>query len=413
MKHNFQHKMKTFTCSVNKIVLGLGLASLCTVLQAQEVYTNGFEGIETGLANDSVIKGDWSSRYAKGPDEGRVTITNSGVSGKAARILYPAGGNQSSRSGATWETDIQVSADELYMAYWVKFDADFQFVKGGKLPGLAGSTSFPYGDNDFTTRLMWREEGKLEFYLHGFKLNNEEGSEPYRVFWDDFGEHARVIPGQWHHIEIRQRLNTPGMRNGRLQGWLDGVLMIDDSSNSGVRDGGQSSTKINQLYFSTFFGGSSAPASQWQPTQDVYATFDDFIVSTQRIGMGGSIPDPSPDPDPIPDPIPDPDPIDETPDEGANGTCVPVDVVNSKIEINLGSANCIEFSRDLSERRLAVWDSDLANACDFRGSLSAANGSGALVVPDNYEATQSVSGRLFNVVNASGNSCRLMKIRAW
>ncbi|WP_395339444.1 polysaccharide lyase [Ningiella sp. W23] len=479
---------------------GLAAVLLLSVVnaQAQVVYTNDSEGLPLGLVNDDAIKENWDSRYAKGPDEGRVSIVNDAITGKGLRILYPAGGNQSSPSGATWETDIQISADELYMAYWVKFDADFQFVKGGKLPGLAGSTSFPYGDNDFTTRLMWREGGKLEFYLHGFQLDNNEGSEPYRLFWDDFGEHARVIPGQWHHIEIRQQLNTPGQLDGRLQGWLDGVLMVDDSSNSGVRDGGQSNTKINQLYFSTFFGGSSAPASQWQPSSDVYANFDDFIVSTQRIGINGEIPDTPPsnlspsvtftspsgnlsvdegysasfsvsasDSDGAIDNVSlfidgslirqinsapfiwgagsgdDSSELDglgagayevlavATDDDGASSTdafiltvnsgasggsddtCIAVSVANVKTEINLGSAGCIEFSQDLAGRRLAVWDSDNTGACDFRGSLSSQNGSGSLVVPDNYEATRSVSGTVFSVNNVSGNTCRQMKIRAW
>ena len=457
----------------------------------------------SGKVNDKDIKTAWATRYAKGPDEGRVTIVNDAVLGKAARVKYPAFGNQSTPSGATWETDISFSANELYMAYWVKFDNDFQFVKGGKLPGLAGSTSFPYGDNGFTTRLMWREEGKLEFYLHGFEINNEAGAEPYRLFWDDFGQHAKVIPGQWHHIEIHQQLNTPGSRNGRLRGWLDGVLMVDDSSNSGVRAAGQSNTKINHLYFSTFFGGSSSPEIQWQPIEDVYANFDEFTVSTQRIGFDGDTPDQPPSNNAPQVNIDNPTTnlsLDEgyslgvsalasdtdgfiqnvklfiddqlirqinsapftwgnkssansaeldglnagtydvivvaTDDDGAtdndsfvltvtdndsddssgdspSGECLAVTVANTKYEIDLSNYDCVEFNQNLNGRRLAVWDSDVANACDYRGSLSSANGEGSLVVPDNYEATRSVTGTIFNVSNSSGNNCRLLKVRAW
>ena len=75
-------------------------------------------------------------------------------------------------------------------------------------------------------------------------------------------------------------MNTPGKRNGLLRGWLDGELVCDDKDNSGVRGVGHGSTKLNHLYFSTFFGGSSAPVSQWQPKKDVFANYDDFIVST-------------------------------------------------------------------------------------------------------------------------------------
>lgn len=248
-------------------------------------YAAGFDDLPLGLVNDEQIEESFDSRYAKGPDEGRVRIVSDGHRGRAGRVTYPAYANQSSPSGATWETDLTMEAERLYLSYWVKFDRDFQFVKGGKLPGLAGSAGSPSGANEFTTRLMWREDGKLEFYLHGYQVDNRRGAEPYRVAWDGLGRHARVRPGQWHHIEIQQVLNTPGRRDGRLLGWLDGRLRINDTDNSGVRGPGQAATKLNQVYFSTFFGGSSAPESQWQPTRDVHATFDEFVVGMSRGGV--------------------------------------------------------------------------------------------------------------------------------
>lgn len=274
------------------------------------IYSNGFETMNTGLADDRAIKSNWATRYAKGPDEGRVYIsdsdTNSGS--RAAKITYPKEGNQSSPSGATWETNIDINSEELYMSYWVKFDSDFEWRHGGKLPGLAGmDVPFPYSDNNFTARLMWREDGKIEFYLHGFNINNSQGAEPYRLYWDDFGGHAQFQKGKWHHIEIHVKLNTPGKRDGLLEGWLDGELRCRDKDNSGVRAAGQTNTKLNYMYFSTFFGGSSdqknpdgtvTPAGEyWGPTKDVYAYFDDFILSTERIGINGEIPEDDTTPD--------------------------------------------------------------------------------------------------------------------
>jgi hypothetical protein len=154
----------------NSFSLAFGLLfSAASLVNAQVIYSNGFEGLALGNASDQDIKTTWSTRYAKGPDEGRVKIIAGGHTGKAATIKYPAFGNQSTPSGATWETDISHSGDELFMSYWVKFENGFDFVKGGKLPGLGGSTDFPYGSKGFTTRLMWREGGKLEFIYTGTK----------------------------------------------------------------------------------------------------------------------------------------------------------------------------------------------------------------------------------------------------
>ena len=379
----------------NSFSLAFGLLfSAASLVNAQVIYSNGFEGLALGNASDQDIKTTWSTRYAKGPDEGRVKIIAGGHTGKAATIKYPAFGNQSTPSGATWETDIGHSGDQLYMSYWVKFENGFDFVKGGKLPGLGGSTDFPYGSKGFTTRLMWREGGKLEFYLHGYEINNSSGAEPYRLFWDAAGYHASVTTGKWHHIEIRQKLNSPGKRDGILQGWLDGQLVCSDSDNSGVRGAGSSNTKINHLYFSTFFGGSSAPQSQWQPKKDVFASFDDFIVSTKPIGMSGQVGSTS---------------SSSSSSSATSSQCL-VLTMGTAHEVNITNNNCVQFDANLAGKTLAVWGSDANSTCDFRGNLISIDGSGVLNVPDNYEAATNITGNKVKIEPSNG--CKFLKIRA-
>jgi hypothetical protein len=141
---------------------------------------------------------------------------------------------------------------------------------------------------------MWREDGKVEFYLHDYGMPNALGETPYRHWWDKGGQ-RQFIPGTWHHIEIQVKLNTPGLLDGELRGWFDGQLAFEDTnSNVGVRAIGQEDRKLNCFFFNTFFGGSSAQTVDgveipghiyWGPTQEVYANFADIQVSTNRIGM--------------------------------------------------------------------------------------------------------------------------------
>jgi hypothetical protein len=413
--------LKIITKTSLHLGIAVALSSSLVIGEAYSeiIYANGNDGLPLGLVSDDQIKTNWRSRYAKGPDEGRVEVVSDAQSGNGLRIKYPAFGNQSSPSGATWETDLRTSKDEMYLSYWVKVDADFDFVKGGKLPGLAGGTEFPRGDNNFTTRLMWREEGKLEFYVHGYTLPNAQGKEPTRIFWDDFGEHARLQAGQWHHIELYQKLNTPGVKDGILRGWLDGQLVAEDTDGAGVRDEGQNNTRINYLYFSTFFGGSSAPEIQWQPKADVYATFDDFIVSTTRMGMTDfpgdtdTAPQNSSDETPVDDSPNGEAPIDDTPidsDTQINTSCQNI-AVRIKHEIDLAQGNCLIFDKALTNRKVAVWDSNFQE-CDFRGLVSSEDGQGTLNVPDNYEATNSISGQRLRITNNVGNACQYLVIRA-
>jgi hypothetical protein len=60
-------------------------------------------------------------------------------------------------------------ASTLTFEYKVFFPSDFEWVKGGKLPGLyGGRTGCSGGDaalDCFSTRLMWRAGGAGELYL--------------------------------------------------------------------------------------------------------------------------------------------------------------------------------------------------------------------------------------------------------
>ena len=405
---DFNKAFKLFMLTISPLFLSGELA-------AEVVYTNSLEGLSLGIHDDDSIEDNWNSRYALGPDEGRVSIVTDSYNGKALRVLYPQWSNASKASGATWETDIGRSADALYMSYWVKVDYDFQFIKGGKLPGLAGSTTFPHGDNEFSTRLMWREDGKLEFYLHGYNIDNtadyngdiNNAGEPYRVFWDDAGYHAQLIPEQWHHIEIYQKLNTPGQRDGRLMGWLDGKLVCDNFDNSGVRAKGETQTQINHLFFSTFFGGSSAPVTQWQPTQDVYVNFDEFVVSTTRIGVDGNI---------TPDDDSSSSPDDTTDDSGSTDpedNCLTYTFDSGLKELSFlnSSGGCIEIigGNLQSSPRTAIADSDLNGVtCNLRGHVTGSEG-GSHVIDGNWETPTTLSGNILYI--DVSNDCPNFKLR--
>jgi hypothetical protein len=172
--------------------------------------------------------------------------------------------------------DIKGDYEEAYLSYWVKFNDDFDFVLGGKLPGFRGSKSFIDRTGDFSARLMWRENGQVEFYTH-------MAHERDRWWWNTEGFQAKFVPGQWHHIEMHYRLNSPGNADGLMEGWLDGVKAAHYDAVE-FRHAGESDVKLNKVFFSTFFGGSSG--DRWNATKDEFAWFDDFVISTERIGSG-------------------------------------------------------------------------------------------------------------------------------
>jgi hypothetical protein len=62
-----------------------------------------------------------------------------------------------------------VFANNVSLEYSVYFPVDFDFVQGGKLPGIYGGHESCSGGDDaldcFSTRMMWRRDGMGELYL--------------------------------------------------------------------------------------------------------------------------------------------------------------------------------------------------------------------------------------------------------
>ncbi len=84
---------------------------------------------------------------------------------------------------------------------------------------------------------------------------------------------------QWVAIEVEVKLNTPSMSDGVYRMWVDDNLVIE-ALNVDLR--GNTNDKINEVMLDTYWNdGANAPLSRY---------YDNFVISTQRIGLAGSPP---------------------------------------------------------------------------------------------------------------------------
>ena len=106
------------------------------------------------------------------------------------------------------------------LSYRLKFEDDFDFVRGGKLPGLAGGKAYTGGSNTdagdgWSYRVMWR------------KYDHVNGGKPYlepyiyyvdmpKTYGDDFGAKYFVDSGKWYTVRIEIEMNTGTSRNGKF-----------------------------------------------------------------------------------------------------------------------------------------------------------------------------------------------------
>ncbi|KAG6844568.1 hypothetical protein H0H87_005910 [Tephrocybe sp. NHM501043] len=195
------------------------------------------------------------------------------VTGPVLQATYPQGSFSSETGGAQfynlWNATAGAKFQTMMITYEVAFDEFFDWVKGGKLPGLRGSTKSNLGgcssgkekdsatSDCFNVRLMWRKSGNGEVYASIPTTNNlcSQGgvscaAEATTLQRGSFG----FVSGQWNRVTLLVRLNDPpNVANGNIQLFYNDLSAIDQQglqlrSNSGVY--------LNGFYFSTFFGGS-------------------------------------------------------------------------------------------------------------------------------------------------------------
>jgi hypothetical protein len=260
------------------------------------IFENDFDDDATGQYSIANLDADWNSPpFDTGVEEGRVSIIgdSNAFSGKSLEVSYPQGQHRSANSGAQWQLLFDQGYEEMYVEYRVKFGAGFDFVRGGKLPGLIGGEANtggdrPDGTDGFSARMHWRTDGSSGSPLTSNKANITQYlyhpdqpntyAEDFR--WDDGtnGEWAIFESDQWYHIRHRVVMNSVvngvAQYDGIVQAWLDGQLVLDLNN---IRFRYVDTLQIDGFYFSTFFGGSG---SQWNASDDEVAFFDDFKIFT-------------------------------------------------------------------------------------------------------------------------------------
>ena len=274
-------------------VAGLYVCLDITSASAVILYENDFEDDPVGTYTVSDLSADWNGATSNdGVDEGRVSITDdsNAVGNKSLVVMYPEG--ESNNGKSQWRAPLGGSYDELYLSYKIRFDDNFDFVRGGKLPGLCGGECNsggdpPDGTDGWSARMMWRTNGSSGSPTTGDTSNivqyvyypDQPGTFAEDMRWDDTTptEWQEFDSDVWYQLQHRIVMNTPGSSDGIIQAWLDDELVLDRQD---VRFRTTSALKIDTLYFSTFFGGSSAV---WEATKDEHVYYDDFIVSTEFI----------------------------------------------------------------------------------------------------------------------------------
>jgi len=192
------------------------------------------------------------------------------------RVDYRVGEIGPGKNGAGWRFPIG-RRESAELSYTVRFGKGFDWVKGGKLPGLCGGPANVSGGrpadgtNGFSARLMWRKQGRGEAYLYH---KNQPGRYGDPV---DFPEDFRFPEETDLRVRMRVIMNDPGKRNGVVRVWIQAFGGDEQElvNRTDLEWRTVDSFGIDSLYFETFHGGSD---KSWAPSKPGHAEFGDFVV---------------------------------------------------------------------------------------------------------------------------------------
>lgn len=254
------------------------IAIFSSILAAAEPLRITING-EPGPYTVERWKHDWPGcEWEDGIKEGHVSTTKH--DGKNwLRVDYAIGQIGPEKGGCGWRYPIG-RRGTAELRYTVRFSKDFDWVKGGKLPGLVGgpenvSGGRPAtGTNGFSARLMWRADGRGEAYVYHKNQRSNYG--------DSFSFPADFrFPTETNvHVRIRVTMNEPGKKNGKLHVW---IRTGDDESSAESQVVERTDMEwrtvdsfgIDALYFESFHGGSD---DTWAPTRACHAEFGGMSV---------------------------------------------------------------------------------------------------------------------------------------
>jgi hypothetical protein len=236
---------------------------------AKRIWAGSFEDPDWLLRWDSAARLFWGADQVEVRDDEKGKFAT-----PILRVHYPKGSLQ--KGGTEFKARLSVMPrDAICLSYWLRFDPRFAWVKGGKLPGVCGGTcssggAQTDGTNGWSVRYMWREGGDGQVYAYVLPAND---------FGTELGTGAwKFSKGDWHHIVEEVVLNTPGKADGVVRVWYDGDSSRDAPAyqNSKVTFRTVATLRMNFLFFSTFFGGSSPDFESQVDTFIDYADFEVF-----------------------------------------------------------------------------------------------------------------------------------------
>lgn len=216
--------------------------------------------------------------------------------GKFLRQSIPAG----TLGGFVVAPVLSHPTDHAILNYDIRFDQNFDWRWGGKMPGLVGvapghgiyepTSGSPNRNIGFSTRLMWHgrgDDGTRPFQgsLGPIKTGTDNDVVTYiyakspSTGFNGYGWHTSLASemkrGQWHRITMEVDLNTVGKSDGVFKVWIDDRLRF---SATDWQYRASPDVEIQAVLYDIHRGGGTVPPS-WVSSRNSYIDIRNMVVN--------------------------------------------------------------------------------------------------------------------------------------
>lgn len=185
----------------------------------------------------------WNIKFAYLTENRQIVKDPLGGTETVLKVKYPAGSystaTQKGGTGFFVYPFPNITTGHVSLEYDVLFPLDFEFVLGGKIPGLFGGRHTCSGGDTaldcWSGRLMWGKNGggfgyfylpKTAPHLPEFCALTDDAQCKQKYGFSLKGD-KYFEKGKWTRVKETVKLNTPGQANGRILIEINGIPKFD------------------------------------------------------------------------------------------------------------------------------------------------------------------------------------------
>ena len=219
--------------------------------------------------------GEWGGIGSHG-----AKLAVNGVRRSGSKALSFTYGKNEDVAGA----GLTLSANVVNVRAYYYFAPGYDFGQGVKIARVQSfNESTQLNDVDIVATVRSRgginQCGTTDMSEMGLFFNGR----PVGFDWGNVTVPVGFQRGRWYEMEYQVFLNTPGMKDGWVKIWIDGVLAAQKTGLN-IRGTGGSTVKLNRIRVGGWYSNSANGNSCPSPAQASTMYVDDVAVSTQYIG---------------------------------------------------------------------------------------------------------------------------------